>query len=226
MCGIFAYISKRNTVDVDLLKAIAIDTERRGPHAFGFAWLEADNKMRMYKQEGRVSDESYMLDLCGQARVLIGHCRWATRGNPDDYRNNHPHECGSGYLVHNGTILRHQDVVRQKRLRVRTECDSEILCKLYERKRKGDALEKLARVIDAVDHKNNEIALAGIWNEPAKMAFFRRGKPLHFSETRDGIYIASYGTALPGKAYALTENKVFQMQWNKKHQLETWQVTV
>lgn len=222
MCGLWAAVSSGKKLNMERLTAMAIDTERRGPHAFGFAWVEADGKLRMYKQEGRVSDEPYMLKLAKNAKVVIGHCRWATRGTPDDDRNNHPHECGDGYLVHNGTILRHQDVIRQKRLRVHSDCDSEILCRLYERKRKGWPLQKLAKCIDAVEHKNNEIAVMGLWHQ--SFVFFRRGKPLHFSETKGGMYFASYGTELPGKPYLMVEDVLFETRWQKS--LETWKVAI
>jgi glucosamine 6-phosphate synthetase-like amidotransferase/phosphosugar isomerase protein len=67
------------------------------------------------------------LEPCRHAVAVIGHCRWATHGDPQDNRNNHPHPAGRGWLVHNGVIRNDQALLHQDKLRPRTDCDSEVL---------------------------------------------------------------------------------------------------
>ena len=66
--------------------------------------------------------------------MVLGHVRWATHGNPKDNRNNHPHVCSGGryFLVHNGVISNHLDITDRYGLRLRSDCDSEILLRLVE----------------------------------------------------------------------------------------------
>jgi hypothetical protein len=38
------------------------------------------------------------------ARMLIGHLRFATHGKPEENINNHPHPADGGWIVHNGVV--------------------------------------------------------------------------------------------------------------------------
>ncbi|MCL6639811.1 MAG: hypothetical protein K6T92_00405 [Candidatus Rokubacteria bacterium] len=47
MCGIFGFITKTGRgPDLARLKRIARETQRRGHHAFGLAWVAADGRLR------------------------------------------------------------------------------------------------------------------------------------------------------------------------------------
>ena len=106
MCGVFGFVSRnQGRVDLQVLRRVAQATERRGPHAFGFAWIDRRGRLKCYKQTGRVGDHLGLLGMAADARMLIGHCRFATQGSPADNINNHPHPADGGWLVHNGQVL-------------------------------------------------------------------------------------------------------------------------
>ena len=134
MCGIFGFVSDgEGEPDIDRLRKIAVVTESRGPHAFGFAWIDRRGRLRCYKQTGRISDHLGLLAMASDARMLIGHTRYATQGDPDDNINNHPHPVDGGWLVHNGMIPRYRETIDDWGLRPVSDCDSETIALLIER---------------------------------------------------------------------------------------------
>ena len=94
------------------LRRIAAETQHRGHHAFGLAWLGRDGDIHTFKRPGPATANLGDLDRCRGAAVVIGHCRWATHGRPEDNRNNHPHPAGRGWFVHNGVVQNHAHLVR------------------------------------------------------------------------------------------------------------------
>lgn len=111
MCGIFGFIAKDGAgPELTRLRRLALVTELRGEHAFGLAWLDADGALQTFKCPAAARDCLGALDRCRDARIVIGHCRYATHGSPADNRNNHPHPAGRGQLVHNGIV--HSATVR------------------------------------------------------------------------------------------------------------------
>src|SRR5262245_7053108 len=128
MCGLFGFIGDRNTrVSLKVLQRVALDTQTRGPHAFGFAWIDSRNRLKMFKSAGRISDHLALLNLASDAEVLIGHCRYATHGDPKNNVNNHPFACDGGWLVHNGVVHNHVDMMQDRDLQPISKCDTEAL---------------------------------------------------------------------------------------------------
>jgi glucosamine 6-phosphate synthetase-like amidotransferase/phosphosugar isomerase protein len=208
MCGIFGFAggSPRRRPDMDRLRRIACDTERRGPHAFGFAWIDGRNRLQTYKQTGRISRHLAALDRVGDGKLLIAHCRWATRGEPEDNRNNHPHASGDGWLVHNGTIERYTELAAAYQLAPQTECDSETLALLIQTL----AADRGEAIADALDLIDGPAALAGLWRNELWIA--RHGKPLSFGRDESGLYFASYRGELPG-ARELADGSVVRLRF-------------
>lgn len=196
MCGLFGFVSKNGDgPDLDRLRCIAAETEQRGRHAFGLAWLDRDGRMHTFKRPGPATDRLEDLDECADALVVVGHCRWATHGTPRDNRNNHPHPAGRGWLVHNGVVFNHARLAHEYGLVPRTACDSEVLGLLMARI--PGALElRAARVAQAVD---GPLALLGVWTKPARLLIVRRGNPLWLGETTGGGYFGSLSGELPGQ---------------------------
>ncbi|MDX1961611.1 MAG: class II glutamine amidotransferase [Pirellulales bacterium] len=218
MCGLFGYITKTGGgPDLDLLRRIATETEQRGDHAFGLAWIDQAGRLQMFKRPGAVSARLGDLDRCRHAQAVIGHCRWATHGSYSDNDNNHPHSVGRGWLAHNGVVRNYRELARQYGLVRRTACDTESLALLMA-KLPGSLLSRATRAVVAVD---GPLAILGLWANPLRLVIARRGNPLCCGETDDGAYLGSLAGELPGhsrpfrddQAGLITFNEGIECQW-------------
>lgn len=199
MCGVFGFVSYDGKGPaLGQLQKIAEATMSRGPHAFGFAWLDSRGRMHCFKQTGRIVDSIGLLQLAADARLLIGHCRFATHGSPANNLNNHPHPADGGWIVHNGVIRNYDRIVQRNDLFPVTECDSEVLGLLIE-EAEGSLAERCAAAVrEACD---GPLVMLGLWARPGRMVAVRAGNPLHVGEVKGGqrYYLGSLSTALPGK---------------------------
>ena len=64
------------------LRRIAVETQQRGHHAFGLAWLDDQGIIHTFKRPGPATANLGDLDACRGATIVIGHCRYATHGHP------------------------------------------------------------------------------------------------------------------------------------------------
>jgi glucosamine 6-phosphate synthetase-like amidotransferase/phosphosugar isomerase protein len=205
MCGIFGFITKTgHGPDLARLKRIARETQRRGHHAFGLAWVAADGRLHAFKRPGPATADLDDLDRCAGACIVIGHCRWATHGTPDDNRNNHPHPAGRGWLVHNGVVVNHASLVQRYRLTPQTQCDSEVLGGLMAR----FAGSLAARAEHTTRLAEGPLALLGVWRAPPRLLIVRHGNPLHFGQTHEGFYFGSLADGLPGRVLPVADDRV------------------
>lgn len=107
MCGIAGFSltegSKTNArlLAHHLLKGI----ETRGSHASGFAYVNSDGEVGVYKQPKPGSQLS-LAELPRRSDTVVLHTRFATQGSPQDNHNNHPvvSKDSKIALVHNGVI--------------------------------------------------------------------------------------------------------------------------
>jgi glucosamine--fructose-6-phosphate aminotransferase (isomerizing) len=199
MCGIFGFVAKTptSTLSMKLLKRMAVDTERRGPHSYGFAWIDSRNRLKMYKHVGRISKNLDALDVAADAKMLIGHCRYATHGEIDNL-NAHPHPCDGGWIIHNGVISHHRQINEEFGLNPVTECDSETVGMLIEQL-DGSLVDRVSETIRQLALSN--FAMMGIWKSSSnRMVVARAGNPLHFTTRSSGVYLASYKTTLGDNA--------------------------
>jgi glucosamine 6-phosphate synthetase-like amidotransferase/phosphosugar isomerase protein len=202
MCGIFGFItSEGRGPEIARLRRIALVTQSRGDHAFGLAWLDGDGRLQTFKRPGPAKAYLDELDRCRNAVVVVGHCRFATHGSPLDNRNNHPHAAGAGFIVHNGVIHNHQQLVRRYRLDQRSQCDSEVLGLLMARCA-GSIVQRSAWAANQVQ---GDLAMLGVWRSPARILVTRRGRPLCFGHGRDGYYFGSLPDGLPGQVSAVAD---------------------
>lgn len=197
MCGVFGFISRDgNGPNLKRLASIAVNTMQRGPHAFGFAWIDSQGRLKMYKRSGRIADHLGLLALAADATMLIGHCRYATHGNPSNNINNHPHPCDGGWIVHNGVIGHHETINQRNDFVPVTDCDSETLALLIEN---GDGTIR-ERCRDAVlESARSPFAMLGLWSRPGRLVLARSGNPLSTGVCKNGrTYFASLPDKLPG----------------------------
>lgn len=177
MCGLFGFVaSPRSDKGPDLgrLREIALHTETRGGHAFGLAWVDARGTTRMFRQLGPIGDDLGVLRLLKGARMLIGHCRWASRGAADDIANAHPWPFNGGWYVHNGTIRDYDDLAVEYDFRPQSECDSEAFGLIAETFHGTDA-ERLAMAVRAT-RRRDQHAVLGLWGRPRSLVAIRRGE--------------------------------------------------
>lgn len=196
MCGVFGFIGIDGApLNVKRLRDIAVDTMSRGPHAFGFAWIDKHGHLRCFKQEGRIKDHLGLLAMAKDARMLIGHCRYATHGDPENNLNNHPHACDGGWLIHNGVVGDHGRLAEEHDLYPVTDCDSEILALLIERYH-GKLLNRCIAAVN--ETASSPLVIAGLWARAHQIVIVRRGNPLYRGEDkRGGHYFSSCNHALP-----------------------------
>lgn len=174
MCGIFAYIGKKDSVQTVLegLKKI----EYRGYDSAGLAGIE-NGKIEFCKEVGKISaleneiKESHF-HLNG---VAIAQTRWATHGVPNKV-NAHPHldTKQSLAIVHNGIIENHEFLKQkliQKGYKFLSDTDTEVVAHLISSLYEGDLLKAINQAVKMLkgafaialihkDHPNELIAIA------------------------------------------------------------------
>jgi len=187
MCGLFGAICKgRRSLTASTIRNLAVAQEKRGPHAFGFAWIDSSNRIHYYKQQGRISQALHTLDMIGDAWAVIGHTRWLTHGSAERMENNHPHSCDGGWIAHNGQIPNYLELADEHDLILNSECDSEVLAALIAQTGGGKSLiRRISTSVNRCD-RNRPLAMAGLWNRPGRLALVRRGNPIMLGEGAAG----------------------------------------
>jgi len=135
MCGVFGFAGKLTRQQWQaahrLLVELAVASEERGTDAAGFAALTSGGELLWQRQPGPAGDLFHGPDFAGLRRrnvvMAIGHARLATTGAPAVNGNNHPHLAGDWALVHNGFIPLHEHKATVLGLRLKSQCDSEVL---------------------------------------------------------------------------------------------------
>lgn len=213
MCSIFGFIAHSTDRHADgpslrILRDVVTANIQRGPHAFGFAWLDSRGRLRSYRQAGRLTERAGMLGMLRDARILIGHLRYATHGDPEANINNHPHPVDGGWLVHNGVVGNYRQLADRSDLHLSSECDSEAIAQLVEA---SAAPTLLGRCGAAIRRTTGPLAILGLWARPATLILGRRGNPLHWATTGQGMYFGSLAGGLPGKVCSAIDNQVVRL---------------
>ena len=133
MCGIVGYVGIEDTKEI-LLQGLE-RLEYRGYDSAGIAIVN-DRGVHMYKEKGRISALRKSVNYHEQAKVGIGHTRWATHGAANR-KNAHPHQSKSARftIVHNGVIENGRQLSRQYLYDVElvSDTDTEIIVQLVEK---------------------------------------------------------------------------------------------
>jgi len=141
MCGVFGFagsLTRREwALAHRLMVELAIASEERGTDAAGYAVLTTSGELLWERQPGpaRLLFRGGEFAALRRRRVVmaIGHTRLATTGAPAVNGNNHPHLAGDWALVHNGFIPLHERKAALLDLRLKSQCDSEILAHALDR---------------------------------------------------------------------------------------------
>ncbi|MCK4395548.1 glutamine--fructose-6-phosphate transaminase (isomerizing) [candidate division WOR-3 bacterium] len=191
MCGIVAYIGKKQAVPI-LLEGLK-RLEYRGYDSAGIA-VHSNKKLVLQKIAGRVSKlEELMSKEKIDSTVGIAHTRWATHGEPTD-ENAHPHtDCnGKIAVVHNGIIencnaLR--EYLTQKGHKLRTDTDTEVIAHLIEEHYEGDLLRAVRIALSEVEGTYG-IAVTSL-DHPREIVCARNGSPLVLGDGGNEYFVAS-----------------------------------
>ena len=229
MCGLFAFFGNTpdDVVDLRALKEIACVTERRGPHSFGFAYVDSYDRLRHYKQTGRISDHLHAMDRLVDAHVVIGHCRWATQGDYANNLNNHPFSVDGGWLVHNGRVDNYQELLSDWDLHPVTDCDSEAIALMMEDIVDAKRIERAACAVNAVKSirgREPGCNVMALWRD--QLVVVRRDKPLSASMTDRGTYFASLQPKLPGTVATFTNRHAMSMSYTKRGKLSVRRISL
>jgi glucosamine--fructose-6-phosphate aminotransferase (isomerizing) len=176
MCGIVGYVGHPGAFDTIIGALTRLGY--RGYDSAGVA-LVADDALVVRRTLGAVANLATAEAVPADARVGVGHTRWATHGRPS-VANAHPHvDCTGGVaVVHNGIIENHQalrELLTARGHRFRSDTDTEVVAHLLE-EHAGGALETTVRKV--VDVLQGDFALVIVSAAaPDRLVAARSGSP-------------------------------------------------
>ena len=211
MCGIIGYIGKENAVPiiVDGLKKL----EYRGYDSAGIA-IYGKNGFNVIKQKGRLA--ALEARLSGQplaGHMGIGHTRWATHGEPSDI-NSHPHVGSKNKIavVHNGIIENYKHLkerLEHNGVNFNSQTDSEVIAQLAEHYYKGDLLDTVVHVSNALEG-SYALGIMSV-DDPDFIVAIKKDNPLIIGVSEHGNFIASDVPAVlkhTNKVYYLNDKEI------------------
>ena len=199
MCGIVAYIGRRQAADI-LLEGLK-RLEYRGYDSAGVAVMNGG--LKVARSVGRVANVEKLIHERGGFKGTIGiaHTRWATHGGVTE-RNAHPHrddaKLGHGIaIIHNGIIENYaalKKYLEEKGHAFEGETDTEVLAHLIGELYQGD-LEKAVQA--ALREVTGAYAIAVVCEkEPEVLVVARKGSPLMVGVGNGEYVVASDASAI------------------------------
>ena len=198
MCGIVAYVGKRQASDI-IIKGLK-RLEYRGYDSAGIALLNGG--LQVYKKKGKVTElEAHLRDANLKSQIGIGHTRWATHGEPNDV-NAHPHYSASGKLaiIHNGIIENYSSLKKDlisKGHKFLSETDTEVFIHFIESIKDEEkcSLEEAVRL--ALTEVVGAYAIVIMSADaPDKLVAARKGSPLVIGVGENEFFLASDATPI------------------------------
>lgn len=217
MCGIVAYISKK---DKNILNKAILSLKKlqhRGQDGWGICYL-FKNSLKVFKKEGLIEDDS----LSDFSDITIAHTRYSTKG--DFNKNNlQPFVFKNVALCHNGTIFdfeEKKEILLQNGFSFESNSDSEVILKwlFYKLKNlENSSKEDILKILEN-DFSLNAYSIIILFKDKI-MAFKDKNSyhPLSFFETKDCFILASENCAItekPLKSFELSANSAIEI--NKK----------
>ena len=191
MCGIVGYVGHRpgKPIILDGLRSL----EYRGYDSAGIALVEEDG-LGVVRAVGNLDALIAATKGLSEARVGLGHTRWATHGKPSE-ANAHPHADCTGHIsiVLNGIIENYKELRAELSSRGHTfasETDAEVVAHLIEENVDGAGLAGAVRA--TVRRLDGNFAFCAIWlGEPDVIVGTRRQAPLVVGYGDGEMFIAS-----------------------------------
>ncbi len=196
MCGIVGYIGKRNALPI-LVEGLR-RLEYRGYDSAGTALIE-DGELHVTKKAGKIKDLEKIL-LPSTSTIGIGHTRWATHGEPNDF-NAHPQcDCtGTLVVVHNGVIENFSSLkksLEQSGCTFRSNTDTEVIAHMIERFIK-DGLDIKTATRCTLQELHGTYGIAILSSEhPDIIIAARNGSPLVVGVGDNEMLLASDSSAI------------------------------
>lgn len=213
MCGIFAIISKTNTVKEKLIKAIKY-LEYRGYDSSGIALLK-NQKIISCKAVGKIKNLEEKIQKMEDSNIGIIHTRWATHGGVTE-NNAHPHISYNNNIavVHNGIIENYKELkikLLENNYVFNGQTDSEIISNLIDfHYSKHKDFEKA--FFETLKEIQGSYGIAVICKDQNKILIAKENSPVLLGITENNEYYAtSSAIALSG----LT-NKIIQLEDGEK----------
>lgn len=196
MCGIVCCVgeSKNPAASHLLTTSLLAATQRRGHHATGHLCVTREGGIDSFKAP--MPSSLYVKTRPWQRvpqlrpKVVIGHARWATKGDIRNNLNNHPFVHRNMGIVHNGTLHEFvKDPERFKEFDLQGECDSELLLRMLQRS--DDLLRSVAWIFKALG-AGGDFVCAGVRShrKDARTDFFLfrdSGRPARFVDLREEL---------------------------------------
>jgi len=205
MCGIAGYIgkSKDNNLSFELLSKIFEQNESRGIDASGFwGFNYSEKKVFTHKEPVRsgifIKDKPWNDLSSVDFDILVTHSRGASKGcgDPSDNINNHPFVSKNNAiaLIHNGRIEPHEYESLKAKYKLETECDSEVLLRIFECETDDSVPYQDARInalhdiFSFINHGHMAVAIAEIANNNSNLWLFRnKHRPLWIVDLRESL---------------------------------------
>ncbi|MBV9387429.1 MAG: glutamine--fructose-6-phosphate transaminase (isomerizing) [Chroococcidiopsidaceae cyanobacterium CP_BM_ER_R8_30] len=194
MCGIVGYIG--NQTAIEILLAGLERMEYRGYDSAGIATvLEGD--IQCIRAKGKLHYLREKIDrIDNQARIGIGHTRWATHGKPEEY-NAHPHLDTAKRIavVLNGIIENYRDLreeLKQLGHEFRSDTDAEVIPNLIAQFLAEQPLTLLEAVRQAANKLKGAFAIAVICADyPEELVVARQQAPIAIGFGQGEFFCAS-----------------------------------
>lgn len=211
MCGVIAVIRPFNQDASDdeqfayrhALRALWI-VEPRGYDSTGIGWINPTNnafeRVRALGDSAALEREvSKLASAPKNARVVIGHTRWATHGGIT-VPNAHPHVAGSVMLVHNGTITnaeQHRQHLSSAGWTFEGETDSEVAAAVLNNGLRESSGNRAADFVSGLSALEGDYALIVCYaDQPDRVYIACKGKDLCIGRSTNGMYVASEPDAI------------------------------
>jgi glucosamine 6-phosphate synthetase-like amidotransferase/phosphosugar isomerase protein len=170
-----------------------------------------------YKEKGLFNTKNVKKTLLYQDNFLIGHNRFTTKGHHKNNKNNHPFNINDFYLVHNGIISNHNELMEKYNLFNTIETDSFIIISLinkffnkYEKKkpnREHNLLSSIKKTCELLEGSFSVFFYDRVLNN---IYYFKDGSTHFYAYSNDKVLIGS--TCKTNLNYTYLDNDLIRLK--------------